>query len=83
MSYTKIDNVNQLRHLAKREVECFIQLNFGLRSYKTITWCDDTKEWQVYNSIDDSEQVFTDDKQLWSESHIGEAIDKGALWMEA
>jgi hypothetical protein len=84
MSYTKIDNINQLRHLAKRRVECFIVLNFGLRSYKTITWHEDTQQWEVYNNIDGTNQVFTDDKDLWdsSRTHIGEAIDKGALWMD-
>ena len=81
MTFTKIDNVHQLRHLASRNyVECFIQLRGGLRSSKYITY--DNGIWFIENEVDGTHMEFTDDKELWTRSNIGEAMDKGALWME-
>jgi hypothetical protein len=46
------------------------------RSGKTIDLRGDT--WSIWNDIDDTAQDLTD-AELWTESHIGEALDKGAL----
>lgn len=79
MPYKLIESVEQLKQLATDRCECFIALNGGLRSSKTIDWDPDEKTFWVLNEIDDSEQELTED-QLYTESNIGEAIDKHALY---
>lgn len=60
----------------------FIMLGSGaFRSSKNINYDDNTKIFDVYNDIDGSEQDLTE-AQLYSESNIGEAIDKKALICE-
>lgn len=56
--------------------EFAILLNGGAYSRKTIRLRG--RKWNVKNHIDDTRQVL-DDTGLWSESHIGEALDKEAL----
>jgi hypothetical protein len=63
----------------------YIRLAGGLaRSSKTIQWIEPggryrTGKFDVWNEIDDTWQVLWP-KQLWTRSHIGEALDLGALW---
>ena len=78
--YTLIESVDKLKELAKDRCECFIALNGGLRSSKTIDYDDDEKTFWILNEIDDTEQELTE-KQLYTESMIGEAIDKKALYL--
>jgi hypothetical protein len=56
--------------------EFAILLNGGAYSRKTIR--RKGRRWYVTNHIDDSKQQLTDE-QLWTESMLGEAIDKEAL----
>ncbi len=76
--YTKIKDIKHLKQLAYEEegVECFISLG-GLRSSKRIWYEDNTFE--IVNEIDDSEQTLKEE-ELWTDSNIGEALDKGALY---
>lgn len=78
----RIKNLEQLRELAKEVdgVECYIQLNFGLRSSKQISYNGGDELWTVYNENDDSEQTCTDET-LETDTNIIEALDKGALYM--
>lgn len=62
---------------APEGLECFIALNGGFRSSKYIRF--ESGVFSVTNEIDDSEQELTA-SELWSESNIGEALDKGALY---
>ena len=57
--------------------ECFIMLNGGLRSSKSITF--DGNSYYIYNEIDDTEETIPHDK-LMDSSPIGEAIKKGVLY---
>lgn len=56
---------------------CFVQLNFGLRSSKDISF-DDNGDYSIYNGIDDTEETIEHDNLM--SSFIGEALEKGALY---
>lgn len=78
----KINSQKELDDLIKKvkgdyPLECFVLLNFGLRSSKDIS-LNENNDYCVYNSIDDSEETIVH-SQLMS-SFIGEAISKGALY---
>ena len=76
----QIKTLEELRGLASKEepVDCFIQLNFGARSSKSIHCYG--SGWSVYNEIDDTEQTCITDKELGNDTLIIEAIEKGALY---
>ena len=58
-------------------LDCFILLNYGLRSSKEITF-NDYGDYCVYNECDDSEEIIPHDSFM--SSFFGEAIIKGALY---
>lgn len=58
-------------------LSCFVQLNFGLKSSKDISF-DDNGDYFIYNSIDDSEETIEHDNLM--STFIGEALEKGALY---
>ena len=77
----KIKSVKHLKELATNtRLECFISLNGGIRSSKDIEYYPEDEFFDIYNHIDDSDQGLKE-HELYTESNIGEAIDKGALWM--
>jgi len=77
-----VDGMTALEELKQRVAaghhEFAIMLGGGLAiSRKTVNHKDDGR-WHIVNQIDDSIQVLTDE-ELWTESHIGEALDKHAF----
>jgi len=77
-----IDGTTAFEELKQRVAaghhEFAIMLAGGLAiSRKTINHKDDGR-WHIVNGIDDTIQVLTDE-ELWTESNIGEALDKRAL----
>ena len=74
-----IKSITELKELCTEleTVDCFIMLNGGARSSKDISYSEGT--FYVYNNIDDTEQHLTE-KELYTDSNIGEAIDKKALY---
>ena len=60
-------------------VDCFIQLNYGCRSSKNISYDRDADTWYIFHEIDDSEQT-VHTKDLKEKTNIIEALDKGALY---
>ena len=60
-----------------RSLDCFVLLNYGLRSSKSITF--DGDNYYIYNEIDDTEDIVKHDK-LMDSFPIGDAIKKGALY---
>ena len=60
-----------------RSLDCFVLLNYGLRSSKSITF--DGNSYYIYNEIDDSGDIVKHNK-LMDSFPIGEAIKKGALY---
>ena len=81
MKYQKINSQEELDELLEKldgsPLECFVQLNFGIRSSKQITM-NDTGDYWIYNEIDDSEENVKHSQLM--KSFIGEAISKGALY---
>lgn len=75
-SQEELDNL-LTKQKAKHPLSCFVQLNFGLRSSKDISF-DDNGDYFIYNLIDDSEETIEHDGLM--SSFIGEALDKGALY---
>ena len=77
----KILSQEQLDSLIEEDpnkaLDCFVRLNYGLRSSKSIT--SDGDSYYIYNEIDDSENIVKHDK-LMDSFPIGEAIKKGALY---
>ncbi len=67
--------------LSKNEpVDCFIALAGGMcRSSKSVCYNSKEKVFSVVNEIDDTEDVLTA-KELYTNSNIGKAIDKGAFY---
>lgn len=76
-----IKDLDELRQLSSREggCDCYIKLNFGLRSSKHIDYKNN--KWYVLNLIDDTEQKLTD-AQLSTATNIIEALNKKALILE-
>jgi hypothetical protein len=61
--------------------EFCILLAGGLaRSSKRILYFPDSKTFDIINEIDDSEQEGLNEEQLKTETHITEAIEKGAFY---
>ena len=60
-----------------KSLGCFVLLNYGLRSSKSIT--SDGDSYYIYNEIDDTEETIPHDR-LMDSFPIGEAIKKGALY---
>lgn len=78
----KISSQKELDDLIRKveggyPLECFVLLNFGIRSSKDIS-LNENNDYHIYNEIDDSEEIIVH-SQLMS-SFIGEAINKGALY---
>ena len=76
----KIEDLEELKNICSREsIDCFIQLNYGLRSSKNISYDRDADTWYIFNEIDDTEQTVST-KDLKEQTNIIEALDKGALY---
>lgn len=84
MAYKKIKSVDELKRLSKDEsIDCFIALMGGIcRSSKSVFYDSEGKTFSIINEIDDTEDVLTA-KELYTNSNIGEAIDKGAFYQYA
>lgn len=78
----QIKTQEELDSLIKKQVagyplECFVKLNFGLRSSKFIS-LDEDNNYYIYNECDDSENKVPHSNLM--STLIGEAISKGALY---
>lgn len=80
----KITSQEQLDELLRERkdkydapLECFVLLNFGLRSSKDI-YLEDDGDYYIYDECDDSEETLRHSELM--KSFIGEAISKGALY---
>lgn len=87
----RIMSVQHLKELIfdndESPIECYIELNGGARSSKTIGFADEFDEneddmFEVLNEIDESVQVLTE-KDLFNQelTNIGHAIENGSLFM--
>jgi hypothetical protein len=73
----RVESVNELKRLCVKRTTFYLALNHGVYSRKTIRW--DGKVFHVHNHIDESRQKLTE-AQLFTESNIGKAIRKKALF---
>lgn len=78
----KISSQKELDDLIRKveggyPLECFVLLNFGIRSSKDIS-LNENNDYHVYNEIDDSEEIIVHSQLI--NTFIGEAINKGALY---
>ena len=88
MNPTVISDIDHLKSLADHEDnhECFIMLSLG-RSSKLIRYFPEDDAWWVLHEIDDSEGEYNTTEEMLSQTNIGEALEKGAMysynWEEA
>ncbi len=79
--YQRINSQEELDELLGQTpgmaLDCFVLLNFGIRSSKEIGR-DDSGDYWVYNEVDDSDECIKHGQLM--KSFIGEAISKGALY---
>lgn len=79
--YQRINSQEELDELLGKldgnPLDCFVQLNFGIRSSKAISR-DDNGDYWIYNEVDDSEESIKHSQLM--KTFIGEAISKGALY---
>ena len=68
----------RIKDSKSKMLECFVQLNFGLRSSKEISMNETGDCYMIYNAIDDSEETVSHEDLM--KTFIGEAISKGALY---
>lgn len=77
-----IKDLDELKVLALgRDLECFIVLNFGVKSSKTIRFYD-SGAWNVVNAIDGTSVQCMDLADLQTKTNVIAALDKGALYRE-
>lgn len=79
----RINNTKQLDFLLEKleQVDCFISLNGGIRSSKSI-WKQEDGVYTVLNEIDDKEVNLTKDELFnGQKTLVGEAIKKGSLFI--
>ena len=79
---TRVKSLDELKQICDgRMRDFFIQLNFGIRSTKAISYDRSADKFYIVNIIDDSEQELSS-KEIMDEnnSHIGKAIELGAFY---
>lgn len=91
--YKKIRNLDHLKQLATNgPIDCQILLDHGAKTSTTIQFfptgfsTDERDEielyqWDVFLGVCDMYLEIADDNELMNETHIGEAIARGALVM--
>ena len=80
----KVKSITHLKELTKDRAEEFIMLlNYSAVSRKRIEWDEEENKFWVPNYIDSAEQMLSEsDIEKGYETNIGEAIIKGAFYME-
>jgi hypothetical protein len=74
----KIESLDHLKRISsKNSIECYIILGSCFRSSKMVLFMD--PGWWVLHEIDDTEMDYENDEHLM-DTHIGEAIEKGAMY---
>ena len=81
-NFKKIKSLDELKKICDGNPKCFfIQLNFGLRSSKTISYDSANDKFHILNEIDDTEQVL-DSKDIMDANitNVGAAIVLGSFY---
>ena len=81
MPYKQVPDLDALK--TGSPIDCFIQLNFGVLSRKTITWSEKSKQFYVWNHIDDTD-IRLSEEEIMDErvTNVGRALKLGALYYD-
>ena len=76
-----VNSINQLKKLAVDGADFYIALNGGLRSSKTITYIPSNNTFEIFNDIDGSFDILTEE-ELFDRKHtnLGYALENNALF---
>ena len=81
-AFTRVNSLDELKQMCDGvSKDFFIQLNFGFRSSKNISYNNDTDTFYIINEIDDTEQELNS-KTIMDDDYtnIGKAITFGAFY---
>ena len=81
-AFTRVNSLDELKQMCDGvSKDFFIQLNFGFRSSKNISYNKDTDTFYIYNEIDDTEQELNS-KTIMDEEYtnIGKSIELGEFY---
>ena len=81
-TFTRVNSLDELKQMCNGVTkDFFIQLNFGIRSSKSISYNKDTDTFYILNEIDDTEQELNSQTIMDEEyTNIGKAITLGAFY---
>lgn len=81
-TFTRVNSLDELKQMCNGVTkDFFIQLNFGIRSSKSISYNKDTDTFYILNEIDDTEQELNSQTIMDEEyTNIGKAITLGSFY---
>ena len=81
-TFTRVNSLNELKQMCDGVTkDFFIQLNFGIRSSKNISYNKDTDTFYILNEIDDTKQELNSEQMMNKDyTHIGKAITFGSFY---
>ena len=81
-TFTRVNSLDELKQMCDGvSKDFFIQLNFGIRSSKNISYNKDTETFEILNEIDGTEQELNSQTIMDEEyTNIGKAITLGAFY---
>lgn len=81
-TFTRVNSLNELKQMCNGVTkDFFIQLNFGIRSSKNISYNKDTDTFYILNEIDDTKQELNSQTIMDEDyTNIGKAITFGSFY---
>ena len=81
-TFTRVNSLDELKQMCNGVTkDFFIQLNFGIRSSKNISYNKDTDTFCILNEIDGTEQELNSQTIMDEEyTNIGKSITLGAFY---
>ena len=81
-AFTRVNSLDELKQMCDGVTkDFFIQLNFGFRSSKNISYNKDTDTFYILNEIDDTEQELNSQTIMDEDyTNIGKAITFGTFY---
>lgn len=81
-TFTRVNSLNELKQMCNGVTkDFFIQLNFGIRSSKSISYNKDTDTFYILNEIDDTKQELNSQTIMDEDyTNIGKAITFGSFY---
>ena len=81
-TFTRVNSLDELKQMCNGVTkDFFIQLNFGIRSSKNISYNKDTDTFYILNEIDDTKQELNSQTIMDDEyTNIGKSITLGSFY---